>query len=129
MFKKELLNWERLAKRYNKESLKIFKALKCQLEKKAPSKDDLDKFGKFGIKRLKLNPYIEKFLIDLESKLYNSLTKFDSLLVCFEEQLTEVRMRTKALSNTSFRNRQSKKQTNHPKLKQTHHLIPNKYRF
>ena len=45
MSKKEILNWERLAQRYNKESLKIFKTLKCQLEKKPPNKDDLDKFG------------------------------------------------------------------------------------
>ena len=96
MSKKEILNWERLAKRYNKESLKIFKTLKCQLEKKPPNKDDLDIFGKFSIKRLKLNPNLEKFLIDLESKLYNSLAKFDSLLVSFEEKLTEVRLRTRS---------------------------------
>ena len=51
MSKKELLNWERLAKRYNKESLKIFKTLKSQLEKKSPNKDDLDKFGMFDVKR------------------------------------------------------------------------------
>ena len=51
MFKKELMNWERLGKRYNKESLKIFKTLKSQLEKKAPNKDDLDKFGKYSMKR------------------------------------------------------------------------------
>ena len=45
--KKELSNWERLGRRYNKESMKIFKTIKVQLEKKAPNKEEMEKFGMF----------------------------------------------------------------------------------
>ena len=44
-YKKDLITWERLGRKYNKESLKIFRNVKNHLEKKAPKKDDLDKFG------------------------------------------------------------------------------------
>ena len=45
ILKKELTNWERLSKRYNKESMKYFRAIKTMLEKKPPNKEDLNKFG------------------------------------------------------------------------------------
>ena len=44
-YKKDLITWERLGRKYNKESLKIFRNVKNHLEKKAPKKEDLDKFG------------------------------------------------------------------------------------
>ena len=44
-YKKDLISWERLARKYNKESLKLFRSVKNHLEKKAPKKEDLDKFG------------------------------------------------------------------------------------
>ena len=43
--KKEITNWERLGKRYHKDSMKIFRNIKIQLEKKAPNREDLNKFG------------------------------------------------------------------------------------
>ena len=43
--KKEITNWERLGKRYHKDSMKIFRNIKNQLEKKAPNREDLNKFG------------------------------------------------------------------------------------
>jgi len=44
-YKKDLISWERLGRKYNKESLKFFRSVKTHLEKKAPKKEDLDKFG------------------------------------------------------------------------------------
>ena len=43
--KKEITNWERLGKRYHKDSMKIYRNIKNQLEKKAPNREDLNKFG------------------------------------------------------------------------------------
>ena len=43
--KKELINWERLGKRYNKDAMKIFRNIKNHFDKKAPNQDDLNKFG------------------------------------------------------------------------------------
>ena len=43
--KKELTNWDRLGRKYNKEAMKIFASIKSHLEKKAPNQNDLDKFG------------------------------------------------------------------------------------
>ena len=43
--KKEITNWERLGKRYHKDAMKIFRNIKNQLEKKAPNREDLNKFG------------------------------------------------------------------------------------
>ena len=43
--KKEITSWERLGKRYHKDSMKIFRNIKNQLEKKAPNREDLNKFG------------------------------------------------------------------------------------
>ena len=44
-YKKDLISWERLGRKYNKESLKLFRSIKNHLEKKAPKKEDMDKFG------------------------------------------------------------------------------------
>ena len=43
--KKELTNWDRLGRKYNKEATKIFTNIKSHLEKNAPNQNDLDKFG------------------------------------------------------------------------------------
>ena len=43
--KNELIKWDRLGRKYNKDAMKIFINIKSQLEKRAPNQDDLDKFG------------------------------------------------------------------------------------
>ena len=44
--KKELTKWERACRRYNKESLKVFKSIKTMLEKKNPDQKQIEMFGK-----------------------------------------------------------------------------------
>ena len=89
--KKEITNWERLGKRYHKDAMKIFRNIKNQLEKKAPNREDLNKFGKIQSSlNSSLIRHSEIFLTILESKINASLTKLDSILVAFEEQLAEV---------------------------------------
>ena len=43
--KNDLTKWDRLARKYNKEAMKLFLSIKSHLDKKAPNQDDLDKFG------------------------------------------------------------------------------------
>ena len=43
--KRDLSNWERLGKRYNKDAMKIFRNIKNHFGKNPPNKEELNKFG------------------------------------------------------------------------------------
>ena len=43
--KKEMTKWERSVKRYNKESLKVFKTMKNLLSKNHPDSKQIEMFG------------------------------------------------------------------------------------
>ena len=43
--KKDMISWERLGRKYNKEAMKHFNNIKNHLEKNPPNEKDLNKFG------------------------------------------------------------------------------------